>query len=135
MKWISVKDRLPDYNESVVAVNIDEPEEIVITQRSRRNDHGRDKNDFETRAVFEYADYWAKVEDKDWISVKDELPDCEIPVVIKSNCKTMVFGHRTKNYAVVTDENDFAVFEPNERVAYWAKLPEVPKTRNYERKH
>lgn len=129
MEWISVNDRLPDYNESVAAVNIDEPEEIVITQRSRRNDRSRDKNDFETWAVFEYADYWAKVEDNDWISVKDKLPHYDVSVVIKSNYETMVFGHRTKNKAVVTDENDFAIFEPDERITHWAGLPEVPKTR------
>lgn len=59
--WVSVKDRLPDLDDSVLVRNENDPEDMWFAHRTDRNDVVVDKNSFAVGYNSEIT-HWQKIE-------------------------------------------------------------------------
>lgn len=140
MKWISVKDRLPEYGKKVVVCNVNERKQgMLVLKREQGMSELCDSNDFRTNNWISEVSHWGIPSKSDWISVDDRLPHSERAVLVQSSYEELTFNHRTYDKGIQTDKHQFCVFwGQDEEVKFWCdiKMPRkggVKQLNNYQK--
>ena len=83
-------------------------------------------------ALLEFADW---ILNNMWVSVDKDLPPYDKAVMAMDydpeldwEDQRIIFGHRSNNPDVVTDENKFCVYPPTiGKISHWAEIPPFKK--------